>query len=265
MEQNLHAFPAAACRWLTLSLVVIATSAGFGCEESGSSSNAAGEASVFGTAARGGNAEDGKVWQAAFEAWPKEGNLNILYGSPGMQSKFENWMRALSEPDEALAPVFVKLEAFNDRLLALDGGWGPLTDPGKVRSMAVRGMRKTLWADLRMSVINGDTSRATGLLVVMCNLPRVCHAFDGTPRGLLATMGTCDGIGWGMRDIEAGGRELDAEQKERIKEASRWLLEPSPFGAALDPETDARRATMLEQFDSTALPAILTARSSLLD
>ncbi|MCP4834439.1 MAG: hypothetical protein GY895_06690 [Phycisphaera sp.] len=265
MEQNTHAFPAAACRWLALSLLVIATSSGLGCEKSGSSSATDGEAAVFGTAAKGGNVEDARVWQSAFEAWPKEGNLNILYGSPAVQSQFENWMRTSGEPDEVLAPVFVKLEAFNDRLLALDGGWGPLTDPDKVRSMAVRGMRKTLWADLKISAVNGDASRATDLLVVMCNLPRVCHAFDGTPRGLLATMGTCDGIGWGMRDIKMAGLELDADQKKRIEAASRWLEEPAPFGESLDPETDARRATMLEQFKSTGLPAILAVRSSLLD
>ena len=213
----------------------------------------------------GGNVEAGKVWQEALEAWPKEGNLSILYGSPTMQSKFENWMRSLSKPDEALAPVFAKIAVFNDRLLALDGEWGPLADPDKVRSMAVRGMRKTLWSDLKVSVVEGDAARATGLLVVMCDLPRVCHAFDGTPRGLLATMGTCDGIGWAMRDMTYGGLELDAGQKERILAASRWLEEPAPFGAAVDPETDARRATMLEQFDSKGKPAILAARAALLD
>ena len=236
-----------------------------GCQDSGSSSQ---EKQVFGSAARGGSAEAGQVWQAALLAWPKQGNLSILYGSPRVQAEFENWMdgrRRLVEPGEDLLPVFDKIESFDAPLIALNGAWGPLPDPKTVRAMAVRGMRKTLWADLRLAAVRGDGSRVTDLLVVMCNLPRVSHAFDGSTRGLLATIGTCDAIGWGMRDASGAGVELDDQQKSRIREASSWLDQPLPFGAAGDTEEDQRRAGILEQFATMNLPTIRTARSQLLD
>ena len=265
MRSNLPPVDTAASRLVLLFVILLVGFFAGGCEDGGSSTTSSGEKQVFGSAARDGSPEAGKVWQAALEAWPREGNLSILYGSPRMQAEFENWLRGLSTPKEELMPVFEKIEQFNDRLLALDGAWGPLPDPDKVRAMAVRGMRKTLWSDLRFAVVRGDAERATEVMVTMCNLPRVCHAFDGTTRGLLATLGTCDAIGWGMRDISSGGLELDEGQKSRLRAASSWLDAPSPFGTVDVPEDEPRRVEMLAQFRNQTLPPIMDARSRLLD
>ena len=244
---------------LLLTLLVVA------CGDSGSSTSSSVEGEIFGTAAEGGTAQAGTAWQSSLEVWPRQGNLSILYGSPRMQAEFENWLRGLGTPGEELTPVFVKIREFNDPLIALDGGWGALPEPDKVRSMSVRGMRKTLWSDLRLAVVEGDADRATDVMVVMCNLPRVWHTFDGTTRGLLATLGTCDAIGWGMRDMSTGGLELDEGQKSRIREASSWLDAPAPFGTVDVPEDDPRRAEMLVQFRNQTLPPIMDARVRLLD
>ena len=205
------------------------------------------------------------MWQANLEVWPKQGNLSILFGSSRIQAEFENWMRqAPTKPNEILMPVIQKVRSFNDSLIALDGGWGPLPDPEKVRAMAVRGMRKTLWADLRVSVAQGDVERVTDLLVLMCNLPRVQHAFNGSARGLLETVMSCDGIGWGMRDALEARLVFSDEQKAKIRKASSWLEKPDALGAVADPESDPERARILDDFKKTSLPIIIDLRAKLL-
>ena len=153
---------------------------------------------------------------------------------------------------------------YADPLRELDGRWGRIEDPDAVRSMAIRGMRKTLWADLRAAITSDDPERATDIMVVMCNLPRVAHAYDGSVRGLLSTIGTVDAIGWGMRDMAQAGISLDDRQVARLVAASAWLDEPAPFGRAMDEERDARRASVLAQFDASNRAAVLKARQQLL-
>lgn len=223
---------------------------------------------VFGSAAEGGVPEAGAVWQDVLARWPKEGNLSVLYGKPSIQGQFDAWMdgrQALSDPPETIQPVIDQVQLYADPLRELDGRWGRIEDPDSVRGMAIRGMRKTLWADLRAAITADDAERATDIMVVMCNLPRVAHAYDGSVRGLLSTIGTVDAIGWGMRDMAESGLSLDDEQIARIATASAWLDEPTPFGRAVDEERDARRASVLAQFDSSNRAAVLKARGQLLE
>ena len=256
----------AATRFIRVFMLLLVAVLAIGCEDGGSSATSNGENEVFGSAARGGTPEAGKVWQATLEAWPKQGNLSILFGSPRIQAEFENWMRQPpTKPSEALMPVIQKVRSFNDSLIALDGGWGPLPDPKKVRSMAVRGMRKTLWADLRVSVAQENVKRVADLLVVMCNLPRVCHAFDGSTRGLIDAVMSCDGIGWGMRDAVEARLVFDDQQKASIREASSWLEKPDALGVVADPEKDPERAGILGNFKKTSLPVIMDMRAKLLN
>ena len=267
MNTTLPPAAMAAGRFIRLTVLLLMAVVIVGCGGGGSQSSPD-DVEVFGSAAKGGNPEAGKVWQATLEAWPKQGNLSILYGTPNIQAEFENWMnvdetRPLVKPSEMLLPVFEKLKAFDDPLIALKGGWGPLPEPDKVRGMSVRGMRKTLWADLRESIADEDTERVADLLVVMCNLPRVSHAFDGTTRGLIATLGTCDAIGWGMRDALVAGIDFSDEQKTSIRKASSWLEKSDALGA-VDPLEDPRRANILDTFQKKTLPRIMKIRSELL-
>ena len=225
------------------------------------------DAEVFGSAAEGGVPEAGAVWQDVLARWPKEGNLSVLYGKPHIQGQFDAWMdgrQALSDPPETIQPVIARVQVYADPLRELDGRWGRIEDPDAVRSMAIRGMRKTLWADLRAAITSDDPERATDIMVVMCNLPRVAHAYDGSVRGLLSTIGTVDAIGWGMRDMAQAGISLDDRQVARLVAASAWLDEPAPFGRAMDEERDARRASVLAQFDASNRAAVLKARQQLL-
>jgi hypothetical protein len=212
---------------------------------------------VAGPAASGGDSSHGAVWQQAFVAWPKEGNLSTLYGSPNVQAQMEPWLMGQVPPSplpDIGAPVMEKVRAFNDRLIALDGGWGPVSEPQAFRAMSVRGMRKTLWSDARLSVAEGDVDRLVDLLVVMATLPRVAHAYDASPEGLLMTIGLADGFTWALRDAmaEGFGITLDSTQCDRVREAAAWMDVEGAFGVAF-PE-DGRRVALLEEYESRTRP-----------
>lgn len=221
---------------------------------------------VIGPAGQGGDPASGLAWQAVLTEWPKQGNLAILYGDPATQARFENWMdgaRPLVAPPEEIHATLDKVQSFNDRLIALDGAWGTMPDRKMVRAMSVRGMRKTLWADVRRAAVTGDAERATDLLVVMANLPRISHAFDGSVRGLLATVSACDSLGWAMKNVAGEKVELDESQKARIRTATGWLDDPSPFGEA--DRGDPRRVAVLEEFQRVTRPNLSEARGRLCD
>ena len=102
----------------------------------------AGQDEVFGFAVEDGSAEAGAAWRDAAIVWPKQGNLNILFENPSIQARFADWMRAqpgsLSPLPEPVLPSMQKLQAFNDRLIAIDGEWGALPDTEGVRSRRCR-------------------------------------------------------------------------------------------------------------------------------
>ena len=222
---------------------------------------------VIGPAGQGGDPASGLAWQAVLVDWPKQGNLSILYSDPATQARFENWMdgaRPLVAPPKEIHATLAKVQGFNARLIALDGDWGMMPDRKMVRAMSVRGLRKTLWADVRRAAVRGDAERATDLLVVMANLPRISHAYDGSVRGLLATVSASDSLGWAMKNVAGEKVELDESQKARIRTATGWLDDPSPFGEA-DPETDPRRVAVLGEFQRVTRPNLIEARSRLCD
>jgi hypothetical protein len=237
-----------------------------GCADEGASEDPALK-QVVGPAGQGGDPASGLAWQAVLVDWPKQGNLSILYGDPATQARFENWMdgaRPLVAPPKEIHATLDKVQGFNDRLIALDGDWGTMPDRKMVRAMSVRGLRKTLWADVRRAAVRGDAERATDLLVVMANLPRISHAYDGSVRGLLATVSASDSLGWAMKNVAGKNVELDESQKARIRTATGWLDDPSPFGEA-DPETDPRRVAVLGEFQRVTRPNLIEARSRLCD
>lgn len=208
---------------------------------------------LLGPAAEGGDEASAAVWQAALEAWPQSGNLAILFGEPAIQAAMDTWMRGEYPPASLppqCEPVMEKVRAFNDRLIALDGGWGPPPNPSVIRSMAVRGMRKTLWADVRLAVAERDAERLTDLLVVMANLPRVGHTYDATARGVLDTVGLADGFSWGLRDATTPefDIQLTDEQCARIRAAASWIDMDDAFGSP-GPE-DERRIAVLGTYEA---------------
>lgn len=208
---------------------------------------------IVGSAGQGGDPAAGAVWQQAFEAWPTEGNLSIVYGDPRVQAALDMWMMGQTPPrplPEEGAQVLEKVRRFNDRLVDLDGAWGPIPDPSKVRDMSVRGMRKTLWFDARAAVAERNVDRLVDVLVVMANLPRVSHAYDASVRGLIATVGLADGLSWALRDAATPEFEieLDPEDCARLRQAAGWLDQNDAFGVA-DPELDPDRANVLAKYD----------------
>ncbi len=237
-----------------------------GCDGGGTSEDPA-LRQVVGSAGRGGDPASALVWQAVLADWPKQGNLSVLYGEPAIQARFENWMdgaRPLVAPPEEIHATLDKIEVFNDRLIILNGGWGAIPDPKSVRAMSVRGLRKTLWADVRRAAADGDADRATDLLVVMAGLPRVSHAYDGSVRGLLGTVSACDSLGWAMNNVAEKDTGLDDAQKARVRAALGWLDDEAPFGEA-DPETDPRRVAVLGEYERVSLPNLMKARTRLCD
>jgi hypothetical protein len=223
-----------------------------GCEEAPPDPAALAAMSVIGPAGEGGDPGAGAVWQEAFESWPREGNLSVLFGDPEVQGQMDLWMMGQMPPSavpEIGLPVMVKVRAFNDRLIALDGGWGSLPAPDAVRAMAVRGIRKTLWADARAAVAEGNVDRLVDVLVVMATLPRVAHAYDATAAGVLATVGLADGFTWAMGDAttEGFGIELDPSQCARLRKAASWLESPDAFG--VPQPGDEQRASVLKQYE----------------
>lgn len=249
------------CRTLRrLSSSVLLLVAGLAsCEQSPPDPAEAASRSIVGPAGQGGDAAAGATWQAAFEAWPKEGNLAVLYGDPAVQGRMDAWMMGQAPPQplpEVGKPVMERIRAFNDRLIALEGAWGPVPEPSKVRDMAIRGMRKTLWADARCAVAEEDVDRLVDVLVVMSALPRVAHAYDASVRGLVSTIGLVDGLTWALRDATTPrfDIELDASQCARLKAAIDWSEQSGAFGTA-EP-TDPMRSNALASFDDETLPRL---------
>jgi len=242
----------------SLSLIVSMFGVG-GCEQAPPDPATLAAMSVTGPAAEGGNAAHGQVWQDALAAWPREGNLSVLYGQPTVQGRMDAWMMGQVPPSplpEVGGPVMEKVRAFNDRLIDLDGAWGAMPEPATIRSMAMRGIRKTLWSDVRLAVAEGDVDRLVDVLVVMATTPRVSHAYDSTADGVLATIGLIDGFTWAMGDATTPGFdiELDDAQCERLRQAASWVEVSDAFGVA--PPEDTRRASILEQYETRTRPRV---------
>lgn len=230
-----------------------------GCEPAPPDPAALAASQVFGHAAEGGDAAAGEAWQAALEAWPSEGRLEMLYGDQAVQGQMDAWMMGQIPPQplpELGRPVMERIRAFNDQLIALDGGWGPVPAPARIRDMSVRGMRKTLWADVRCAVAEREVDRLVDVLVVMATLPRVSHAYDASMRGLIATIGLMDGLAWALRDAATPQYEIefDAAQCARLRAATAWIDRGDAFGTP-DPE-DARRLAALAQYEAKTLTQI---------
>lgn len=234
----------------SLLLALVALTA---CEQSPPDPAEAAARQIVGSAGQGGDATAAATWQAALEAWPREGNLAVLFGSPAVQARMDAWMMGQAPPQplpDVGEPVMAKIRAFNDRLIALDGAWGSVPEPAKIRDMAVRGMRKTLWADARCAVAEQDVDRLVDVLVVMATLPRVSHAYDASVRGMIASFGLVDGLTWALRDATTPQYEieLDADQCARLKSAAAWIEQGDAFGA-VDPD-DPQRTSALSQYEA---------------
>ncbi len=248
------------------SLAVSILFAVVGCEKAPPDPAVLAATPILGPAGEGGDPEAGEVWQQVLAAWPREGNLAVLYGSPPVQGQMDAWMMGQIPPaavPEIGVPVMAKVRAFNDRLIGLAGRWGAVPEPGSIRGMAVRGIRKTLWSDARLAVAEGDSDRLVDVLVVMATLPRVSHVYDASADGVLVTIGLLDGFTWAMRDAATEGFDiqLDEAQCERLREAAAWIELPNALGVA--PEGDEKRASIMEGFESRSRPLIRQMLTSL--
>ena len=149
------------------SMIVFAS----GCDESGSTRIVAGAGSGVagtGSAAQGGTVNGGLVWGDSLNRWPKDGNSQFVAGDSVIRSSFDLWLDSRQPPrmpdDEGVVKLLNDLRAFNMPLTDLNGDWGVPPKDVAIRTQAIRGIGKTLWADLRLALIEDDQDRVVEVI-----------------------------------------------------------------------------------------------------
>ena len=242
-----------------------------GCGDDGSTRIVAGVGSGVagtGTAAQGGSTAAGSVWADSLNRWPKDGNSQFVAGDSIIRSSFDLWLDARRAPqmpdDEGVVILLTDLRTFNMPLTGLNGDWGVPPKEVAIRTQAIRGIGKTLWADLRLALIEDDQERAMEVIVVMANLPRIAHGYDGSDRGLIATLATADCFGWGLTDLTRSGEDIKptAEQCEQLRKAASWLEEDNTFDVSMD---DPNQQRVMERFLTETRPRLRSQVAALCD
>ncbi|RPG20413.1 MAG: hypothetical protein CBB69_003355 [Phycisphaera sp. TMED9] len=249
------------------SMIVFAS----GCDESGSTRIVAGAGSGVGgtgSAAQGGTVNGGLVWGDSLNRWPKDGNSQFVAGDSVIRSSFDLWLDSRQPPrmpdDEGVVKLLNDLRAFNMPLTDLNGDWGVPPKDVAIRTQAIRGIGKTLWADLRLALIEDDQDRVVEVIVVMANLPRIAHGYDGSNRGLIATLATVDSFGWGLTDVSRPREEiaLTPEQCVRLRKATSWLEDSNAFDVSMD---DPAQQRIMERFMAETRPRLRSQIAALCD
>ncbi|MDG2020941.1 MAG: hypothetical protein P8J59_03225 [Phycisphaerales bacterium] len=242
-----------------------------GCEDPGSTRIIAGVGSGVagtGSAAQGGTAAAGLVWGDSLNRWPKDGNSQFVAGNSVIRSSFDLWLDSRQPPrmpgDEGVVVLLNDLRAYNMPLTGLNGNWGVPPDDIAIRTQAIRGIGKTLWADLRLALIEDDQNRTMEVITVMANLPRIAHGYDGSTRGLIATLATVDCFGWGLTDVTRPGEEITPtpEQCDRLRKAASWLEDSNAFDVSMD---DPAHQRVMERFMAETRPRLRSQIAALCD
>jgi hypothetical protein len=243
----------------------------FGCGDDGSTRIIAGTGSGVagtGSAAQGGSAAGGLVWADTLNRWPKDGNSQFVAANSVIRSSFDMWLDSRRPPrmpnDEGIVVLLKDLRTFNMPLTELNGDWGVPPKDVAIRTQAIRGIGKTLWADLRLALIEDDQERAMKVITVMANLPRIAHGYDGSNRGLIATLATIDSFGWGLADISRPGEGIEPtpEQCARLRKATTWLEDSNPFDVSMD---DPKQQRVMDRFLTEARPRLRRQIAALCD
>jgi len=243
----------------------------FGCGDDGSYQAVAGAGSGVagtGSAAQGGSPAGGLVWGDALNRWPKDGNSQFVAGNSVIRSSFDLWLDARRSPmmpnDEGVVVLLRDLREFNQPLTGLNGDWGVPSKETAIRTQAIRGIGKTFWADLRLAIIEEDQDRAMEVIVLMANLPRIAHGYDGSDRGLIATLATVDSFGWGLTDLTRSGAGIQptAEQCERLRKAMSWLEDANAFNVSMDNPSHQR---MMKRYLAETQPRLRRQIAALCD
>jgi hypothetical protein len=182
---------------------------------------------------------EGRAWGTALLAWPQQGDPGRLVKQPMHKSAYDLWNDIRIPPSQVVPEEYV-LEIIRvskpliDPLHALNGGWAaPVLDGGRLSPRSIRGIAKTIWADVRLSILEDDHDRVIGDLVLLANLPRVARAANPSDRGLMPTLGVAGMFGWAMTDVLGSGASFTPTEEEcvRLRAAASWLFDNEPFGA----------------------------------
>lgn len=210
-----------------------------GCNDSASSSASSASSGSTGAGATAtAPTPEAAAWGTALATWPQRGDPGRLAKLPLEKSGYDLWNDIRippidNAPSEYIVVIIDNTKPLLDPLHALKGGWAaPVSSGNRISSRSLRGLAKSIWADLRLALNRGDRDRAVGDLVLLATLPRVAREVDPTDRGLTPTLGVAAMFGWGLVDLDRGGAPFKptAEQCARIRTASSWLNESEPFG-----------------------------------
>ena len=225
------------------------------CEDSGSG----GGSSATSGALAAPPTPEGISWGVALLAWPQKGDPGRLVKVPMHKSAYDLWndirISPLEvRPEEYVIGVIEASKPLLDPLHELDGAWGaPVLNSSQLSPRSLRGIAKTMWADMRLALLRGDRDRAFGDLVLLANLPRVVRAVNPTDRGLIPTLGVAAMFNWGLMDILRGGEAFapTAQECAQLRAAASWIYDPAPFGVITEPNKGSWGA-----FESRELPLL---------
>lgn len=202
---------------------------------------------------------EGKVWGAALLGWPQQGDPGRLVKEPMHKSAYDLWNDIRISPleftpEEYVIGVIEASKPLLNPLHELDGAWGePVLNGSRLSPRSFRGIAKTMWADLRLALLQGDRDRALGDLLLLANLPRVARAANPTDRGLIPTLGVAAMFNWGLMDLLRGGEAFAPTVQEcvQLRAAASWVSDPTPFGIITEPNMGSWGA-----FESRELPLL---------
>lgn len=207
------------------------------CDQSGGGSSGGGATAAAPPAAA--DTPEGRAWGTALLGWPTKGDPGRLVKEPMHKSSYDLWNDVRIPPSQVVPEEYV-LELIRvskpliDPLHALNGGWAaPVLEGKRLSPRSFRGIAKTMWADLRLAILEDDHARVIGDLVLLANLPRVVRAANPSDRGLIPTLGVAGMFGWAMTDVLGSGASFtpSAEECVRLRSAASWLYDTEPFGA----------------------------------
>ena len=179
------------------------------------------------------------AWGSSLRDWPSMGDPGRVGKTSVDKSSYDLWNDiridpSTNPPPEVVVFIIEKTSPLIASLRSLNGGWAqPNPGTGRISGRSIRGLAKSIWADLRLAIVNKDQAQAFGDLVVLANLPRVARAFDPSDRGLMPSLAVAGMFNWGMMDISRAGGDfkLTPAQCQVLQNAASWVNESMPFGA----------------------------------
>ncbi len=178
------------------------------------------------------------AWGSALRDWPSMGDPGRVGKTSIDKSSFDIWNDirvdpSTNQPPEVVVYIIEKTSPLVSSLCSLNGSWAqPNPGTGRISGRSIRGLAKSIWADLRLAIVKKDQARVFEDLVVLANLPRVARTFDPSDRGLMPTLAVAGVFNWGMMDAARAGEDfkLTSAQCQLLQNAASWVRQAEPFG-----------------------------------